>query len=53
MDCRLEGSDEWTLLPRYSIKDLTKQPPPEAVTALKKVTHIRVLFPFDLHGTPL
>ena len=46
VDCRLDGSD-WALLPRYSIADPTAPLADEAYMALKNVTHLRILFPFD------
>ncbi len=46
VDCRLDGG-EWTLLPRFSIKDLSKPLPDEAFVALSHVTHLRILFPVE------
>jgi len=46
VDCRLDGG-EWTLLPRFSIKDLSKPLPDEAFLALSHVTHLRILFPVE------
>lgn len=46
VDCRLDGG-EWTLLPRFSIQDLSKPLPDEAFVALSHVTHLRILFPVD------
>lgn len=46
VDCRLDDGD-WALLPRHSVEDPSQPLPTEAYVALKTVTHLRILFPFD------
>lgn len=48
VDVRFEGSSEWQPMPRVFLDgDLRKPLPSWANTALKNVTHIRILFPVE------
>ena len=48
VDVRLEGSDEWQPMPRLWVDpDMSKPLPQWVFSALKNVTHIRILFPIE------
>lgn len=50
VDVKLSGSDQWQPMPSFWIDpDLNKPLPEWANTALKNVTHIRILFPVEVN----